>query len=381
MSLARDIADLGSSATRLDTVGSNLIINGAMTVAQRSVSAVAAGNPNYPSVDRYKAWEGTDGAYTVEQSTDAPTGFTKSLKAQVTTADTSLAAGQYAQILQNIEAQDCQHLDYGLSTAKTLTLSFWVKSSKTGTYCITAYKEDSTGSASTLLFPKEYTISSANTWEHKTITIEPDSQIKAATGAIDDDSGVGIAIYWNLAQGSTYTGGTDGTWSANTNHFATTNQVNWMDNTSNNFYLTGVQLEVGPQSTDFEHRSFGDQLIKCQRYYQKYAETGGSGSNAYLRYGIGQNQTTTVSEIFINSQTIMRADPTLIYTGTPANYSLYARGAVIACTGVAIEISGHSNNQLFVLTATVASGLVAGEAVAFMNNNSSTAFLDFNAEL
>ncbi len=267
MSLARDIADLGSSATRLDTVGSNLIINGAMTVAQRSVSAVAAGNPNYPSVDRYKAWEGTDGAYTVEQSTDAPTGFTKSLKAQVTTADTSLAAGQYAQILQNIEAQDCQHLDYGLSTAKTLTLSFWVKSSKTGTYCITAYKEDSTGSASTLLFPKEYTISSANTWEHKTITIEPDSQIKAATGAIDDDSGVGIAIYWNLAQGSTYTGGTDGTWSANTNHFATTNQVNWMDNTSNNFYLTGVQLEVGPQSTDFEHRTFGDELQRCQRYF------------------------------------------------------------------------------------------------------------------
>ena len=155
----------------------NLIINGAMTVAQRSTSAVAAGNPNYPSVDRYVAWEGTDGAYTVEQSTDAPTGFTKSLKAQVTTADTSLAAGQYAQLVQRIEAQDLQHLDYGLSTAKTLTLSFWVKSNKTGTYCITAYKEDSTGSASTMLFPKEFSISSANTWENKTITIEPDSQI------------------------------------------------------------------------------------------------------------------------------------------------------------------------------------------------------------
>ena len=245
----------------------NLIINGAMQVAQRGTSAVSAGNPNYPSVDRYKAWEGTDGAYTVEQSTDAPTGFAKSLKAQVTTADASLAAGQYAQILQNIEAQDLQHLDYGLSTAKTLTLSFWVKSSKTGTYCITAYKEDSTGSASTLLFPKEYTISSANTWEHKTITIEPDSQIKAATGAIDDDSGVGIGIYWNLAQGSTYTGGTDGTWSTNTNHFATTNQVNWMDSTSNNFYLTGVQLEVGETATPFEHRSYGDELARCQRYY------------------------------------------------------------------------------------------------------------------
>jgi len=309
MSLARDIADLGSSATRLDTVGSSLIINGAMTVAQRSVSAVAAGNPNYPSVDRYKAWEGTDGAYTVEQSTDAPTGFTKSLKAQVTTADTSLAAGQYAQILQNIEAQDCQHLDYGLSTAKTLTLSFWVKSSKTGTYCITAYKEDSTGSASTLLFPKEYTISSANTWEHKTITIEPDSQIKAATGAIDDDSGVGIAIYWNLAQGSTYTGGTDGTWSANTNHFATTNQVNWMDNTSNNFYLTGVQLEVGTEATDFEHRSFGDQLQSCKRYFNDMVK---SNVNEYIWLFTLTGASNTYRRGSLVFPVEMRATPTLV---------------------------------------------------------------------
>ena len=268
MSKAAELAALIGSQTALSN--RNLIINGAMEVAQRGTSAVAAGNSNYPSIDRYKAWEGTDGAFTIEQSTDAPTGFSKSLKAQVTGNDTSLAAGQYAQIVQSIEAQDVQHLDYGLSTAKTLTLSFWVKSNKTGIYCITAYKEDATGSAVTLLFPKEYTISSANTWEQKTITIAPDSQIKAATGAIDDDNGGGISIFWNFALGSTFTGGTDATWSSNVNHFATTNQVNWMDSTSNNFYLTGVQLEIGEQATPFEHRSYGDELARCQRYYRKW---------------------------------------------------------------------------------------------------------------
>jgi hypothetical protein len=266
----------------------NLIINGAMTVAQRSTSAVAAGNPNYPSVDRYVAWEGTDGAYTVEQSTDAPTGFSKSLKAQVTTADTSLAAGQYAQLVQRIEAQDLQHLDYGLSTAKTLTLSFWVKSNKTGIYCITGYKEDSTGSASTMLFPKEFSISSANTWEHKTITIEPDSQIKSATGVIDDDNGTGFQIFWNLAQGSTYTGGTDGTWTTTTTAFTTTNQVNWMDNTSNNFYLTGVQLEVGASATPFEHENYGTTLRKCQRYYEQLLNHNGS-FNVIATYRAGSD--------------------------------------------------------------------------------------------
>jgi len=372
MSLARDIADLGSSATRLDTVGSSLIINGAMTVAQRSVSAVAAGNPNYPSVDRYKAWEGTDGAYTVEQSTDAPTGFTKSLKAQVTTADTSLAAGQYAQILQNIEAQDCQHLDYGLSTAKTLTLSFWVKSSKTGTYCITAYKEDSTGSASTLLFPKEYTISSANTWEHKTITIEPDSQIKAATGAIDDDSGVGIAIYWNLAQGSTYTGGTDGTWSANTNHFATTNQVNWMDNTSNNFYLTGVQLEVGTEATDFEHRSFGDELLRCKRYFEVYAPvTNDDGSLNVWRTRTSVNNYNGVVHFFEK-----RAQPTCTL-----DYDRLHKPGVAKDTLSNISITiGSGQTQSCTVNCTPDNDSTISTS-AFLGKNSGTGSLKIDAEL
>ena len=241
----------------------NLIINSQMQIAQRGTSAVAAASGNYPSIDRIKCYESTDGAFTLEQSTTVPSGqgFSNSAKFVVTTADTSLAAGQYAQATQVIEAQNLQHLNYGTSSAKTLTLSFWCRSSKTGTYCITIVKEDSTATH----YVKAFSISSADTWEKKTITIEPDSNITAAAGAIANDNGAGLYVYWNFAQGSTYTGATDNTWSTNTNHFATTNQVNWMDSTSNDFYLTGVQLEVG-SATPFEHEDYGTTLRKCERY-------------------------------------------------------------------------------------------------------------------
>ena len=240
----------------------NLIINGAMQVAQRGTSAVAAGAGTYPSIDRFKAWESTDGAFTVEQSTTAPAGFTTSFKAQVTTADTSLAAAQYAQISQQIEAQNLQYLEYGTSGAKTLTLSFHVRSSKTGSYSITIYKSDATS----YLFNKSYTIDSADTWEKKTITITPDSNIKASGGAIANDNGIGFYVFWNLAAGTNYDDATDNTWSSNTSHFNTSSQVNWMDNTSNNFYLTGVQLEIGDLASPFEHEDYGTTLAKCQRY-------------------------------------------------------------------------------------------------------------------
>ena len=249
--------------------GSNLIINGAMQVAVRGTSAVAAA-ANYPSIDRFKAWESTDGAYTVEQSTTAPTGFTTSLKAQVTTADTSLAANQYAQLSQQIEAQNLQSLVYGTNDAKTVTLSFYVRSNKTGSYSITVYKDDATS----YLFSKSYTIDSADTWERKSITITPDSNIKASGGAIANDNGIGFYVFWNLAAGTDFDDATDNTWSSNTSHYNTSSQVNWMDNTSNNFYLTGVQLEIGSSATPFQHEVYPTTLRKCQRYYQELYQGG-----------------------------------------------------------------------------------------------------------
>ena len=278
MSNARNLSKLLGTDTQITTANiadgafqanKNLIINGAMQVAQRGTSAVPVGNGTF-IVDRFKTYKSNDGAYTIEQSTDAPDGFSTSLKGQVTIADTSIAAGQYAYWPYYIEAKDLQHLSYGTSSAKTLTLSFWVKSSKTGVYTLSVYKQDTTS----YMFTHEYTISSANTWENKTITISPTagstSFITSSGGAIANDNGAGLILSWNLSFGSNFTGGTSNSWSSNTADYSTTNAVNWMDSTSNNFYLTGVQLEVGEQATPFEHRSHGDELARCQRYYGRY---------------------------------------------------------------------------------------------------------------
>ena len=256
----------------------NFIINGDMQCWQRATAATAANN-SYSTVDRWAFGEGTDGAYTSERSTDTPTGTGFSIKAQVTTADTSLAAGQYAYIWQSIEAQNLQSLLYGTASAKTLTLSFWVKSSKTGTYSIVIRKNDSTLYA----FTHDYSISSANTWEKKTITITPTagstSFITASAGAIANDNGLGFEVIFALGQGSTYAIGTSNTWSSNSNTYASSNQVNWMDSTSNNFYLSQVQLEVGDVATPFEHENFDVTLDKCKRYYQNSFAYGTTPAN------------------------------------------------------------------------------------------------------
>jgi len=274
MSRAREFADLAGSADAGGLTGRNLIINGAMQVFQRATAATAAAG-GYETADRFIMGETSGGAYTTERSTDHPTSSGYSLKAQVTTADTSISAAHYAYIFHKIEAQNLQHLAYGTSSAKTLTLSFFVKSNKTGTYTVNLYKPDGTG----YIFVQEYTIDSADTWEKKTITISPTagstSFITASAGAIANDNGSGLEVGFGLAWGSNYTGGTSGSWSSNTNHYATTNQVNWLDSTSNNFYLTQIQLEVGEKATPFEHEPFTSQWHKCQRYCTVYNIGGG----------------------------------------------------------------------------------------------------------
>ena len=286
----------------------NLIINGAMQVAQRGTAATTvSGAGVYDTIDRLKLWESTDGAYTSEQSTEAPDEFSNSVKLAVTTADTSLAATQYACIAQVIEAQNVQHLAYGTNAAKTLTISFYVRSNKTGTYCFMLNKNDSTQ----YHYVKEFTINSADTWERKTITIAPDSNIKASGGAIVNDNGIGLRCFIGLAWGSTYNGGTDDVWSSNTNHYATSNQVNWMDSTSNNFYFTGFQVEVGENASDFEHRSFGEELSLCQRYFCKSFDIGVTPGTAAAGGAIRgvRGDGSFITNLFFPQE--MRAAPTV----------------------------------------------------------------------
>jgi hypothetical protein len=261
MSRSRDFADLAGSADAGGLTGRNLIINGAMHVAQRgTVTSVTAG---YGGPDRFKLIRAGASAFTLSKDSDAPTGsgFTSSLKIDVTTADASLAATDSVQILQQIEAQNLQRIKKGTSSAESLTLSFWIKSSVTGTYIVEWYEHDNSRHIN-----KSYTISSADTWEFKTITIPGDT-----SGVIDNDNGAGIQLSWWLMAGTDYnpvSGTLQTSWGALDNTGRAVGQVNAVNDAANNIYLTGVQLEVGETATPFEHEDFSTTLAKCQRYYE-----------------------------------------------------------------------------------------------------------------
>ena len=245
----------------LNTVGSkNILINGDMSIAQRgtSFSSVSSGNSNYP-VDRFRANINTAGTWTISQDTTVPTGqgFAKSFKMDCTTANGSLSAGSFIVIQQLVEAQNLQYLKFGTSSAESVTMSFWVKSNKTGTYICEIVSKDSNRA-----FSKSYTINSANTWEKKTITYPGDT-----TGVINNDNGAGFELNFWLAAGSTYSSGSLQTsWGTRTNANIAPGQVNLADNTSNEWYITGVQLEAGTTASDFEFLPHDVNLQRCYRY-------------------------------------------------------------------------------------------------------------------
>ena len=250
----------------------NLIINGAMNLAQRSTSASGIGGTNsgtYNAQDRWNffAYGSPAARWTQSVSTDVPASstFTTSLKLDCTTASGTVGAAHRQQLMQVIEAQDLQHLRYGSSAAKKITVSFWVKSSVTGKNYCWVYHND--GGRFTY---KSYTVNSADTWEHKALTFTGDT-----ASAITNDSGAGLNIIWMLYVGTDYSGATDGvedtwqSWSAG-NYDQFHGQVNNASSTSNNWYLTGTQVEVGDSDTPFEHEHHSVTLAKCQRYYQEY---------------------------------------------------------------------------------------------------------------
>jgi len=285
----------------------NKIINGSMIVSQRGTSFAAANN--IYTLDRFRANGSHDGAITVSQSTTSPDGFAKSLKVDVTTADTSIASNQYLQINNRVEAQDLQDLAYGTSAAKTITVSFYVRSNLTGTYTFAIQQSDN----SSKQVSQTYTINSANTWERKTFTFAGDT-----SGVINDDNGTGFQIYWNLAIGSQYTTGTSrAAWTAYADaDFAAGHTANLLSSTSNEFYLTGIQLEVSSVVTDFDHSSFTDELRRCQRYYYVVADARDAGSTGQFATGFAYHNGQ--AEVTIHYP-VMRASPSLVHS-TGTNY-------------------------------------------------------------
>ena len=244
----------------------NIIINGDMSIAQRGTSASSVTSTSYNTVDRWNNYISSLGTWTISQDTTVPTGqgFAKSLKYDCTTADASPASNDVNILIQRFEGQNLQYLKKGTSSAESLTLSFWVKSNKTGTYNLQT--EDLDNNRSNV---RQYSIESANTWEYKTITFEGD-----ISGTINNDNGDGFRLWWWLGSGTGYTGGTmqPGVWRpwSESNGAAPGLSVNMADSTSNEWFITGVQLEVGRNATEFEHRSYGEELALCQRYYYEY---------------------------------------------------------------------------------------------------------------
>jgi len=264
----------------------NLVINGAMQVAQRGTSTTGiTGSVNF-ICDRWGLQVSSLGTHTITQETLTSgnaynDGFTKAFRVDCTTAKASPTANDHIFFQQKIEAQNLQHLAYGTSGAKALTLSFWVKSNKTGTYEIMHYVSDSGRQVNST-----YTISSANTWEKKVLSIPADT----GGSGINNDNGEGFRSIFYLAVGSTrQSGSTPSSWSAyDVGNEAPSQTVNIGDSTANDWAITGYQLEVGSSATDFEHRQFGEELLLCKRYYTQIA----GGSDAFAFPGKGQGSTS-----------------------------------------------------------------------------------------
>ena len=261
MSRARDFADLAGSADAGGLTGRNIVINGSASVNQRGDSTGVT-STGYYGPDRFNLLYTDAGTWSISQSSTAPEGFANSYKLDCTTAKASLASNSRLFVQTKFEGQNLQHLKKGTSNAVSTTLSFWVRSNKTGTYQVNFEDNDNIR-----IIGATYTISAADTWEHKEITFAGDT-----SGAFTDDNGDSLAIMWALVAGTDNSSGAVPTaWEAKSNTDRGAGlTVNLADNTANEWYLTGVQLEVGEQATPFDHsESYGETLAKCQRYFAK----------------------------------------------------------------------------------------------------------------
>ena len=279
-----------------------------MKVSQRSTSATSITSTGYHALDRFKLLYTDAGTWTMSQSSTTPNGFANSLKLDCTSAKSSLASDSRLFLMTSIEGQDVQQFKKGTSDAEQYTLSFHVRSNKTGTYQVNIEDNDNVR-----IVGSTYTISSANTWEKKEITFVADT-----TGAFADDNGDSLAIMWALVAGTDNSSGAVPTaWEAksNTDRGAGLN-INLADSTSNEWYITGVQLEVGSTATPFEHRSFGEELKLCQRYFAK--EDG-----VKMRNFTGSTIAVSIPHFW---KTTMRAAPTITGTNASVNETINTQG-------------------------------------------------------
>ena len=338
----------------------NIIINGDMSQSQRSTSVSSlTSSSTYQTIDRFATELGSNGTWTQSQSTDVPTGqgFAKSLKMDCT----STGSGGYLHITQRFEGQNLQYLKKGTSSAESFTLSFWVKSAKTGTYIAEFRDIDNTRNIS-----KSYTISSADTWEKKTITFDGDT-----SGAFGNDNGSSLELNLWLAAGSGNTSGTLQTsWGSQVAANRAVGQVNLGDSTSNDWYITGLQLEAGTSASDFEFLPTDVNLRRCQRYC--FVKANGAGALGMATYYTSSNMRASIS-----FPVTMRAAPTLNVTEVSNGYQMNRNSGSDKVDDFTINQANLTEAQL--INSTDASG-TAGQA-GTLHADLSNCFLAFISEL
>lgn len=322
----------------------NIIINGDMSIAQRGTSASGLGNGDngYHTCDRWSfresgspTWE-----FTQTQSTDVPSGqgFVKSLKMDCTTADTSLATNDMCRIQQSFEGQNLQYLKFGTSSAQSTTVSFWVKSNKTGDYNVSLLNNDQSR-----IIGNTYTINSADTWEKKTITFVGDT-----SGTFDNDNNNSLSLWWGLLGGTDRIGGDSSSWGANADNKNVAGQtVNLADSTSNEWYITGVQLEAGDTASDFEFLPHDVNASRCLRYYY---DTNGS-LNTGVSYDTWVGNMTSGQSYYhtIYFPVFMRASPTATATRTNSSN-------INVASGITFDTSSNRKGEFYVASSASSRG-------------------------
>ena len=376
MSRARENANISPAA------GRNMVINSAMNVAQRATSVTGLGaTTGYFTCDRWRLGGGdSSGRLTMTQTADGPNGISANcIKLDCTTADTSIAAGEYLQVQQRFEGFNLQRLGSGVAGAKQTTVSFYVKANAAFTFGCELENVDNSRQITKLF-------AVTTDWNRIELTFPAD--VDDGSSPYDDDNANGLKLSFWLHAGATYTGGTlnSSSWANTTNANRAAGIDSFYSSTDNNFFITGVQMEVGPVATELEQELISTTLQKCYRYFQKTI----GGSDTYKHFGHyfcavdAGSGGTAYGTLGYPLETTMRAIPTLVTTGTVGNYSVYAKNANHQCTTLSID-TGHDDGTIrghFYLNAYAGGGGVGtGTAGAVRANNNADAFIALDAEL
>lgn len=349
----------------------NFIHNGDMRIAQRSTSVSSITGVGYQTIDNYYLQLNTLGTWTMSQETlsssDDPykNGFTKALKLDCTSADASPAAGDNFSVNVKFEGQKIQYWAKGSSSAKKLTLSFWVKATKTGTYIAQLRDHEN----SSRFNSKAYTVNSSDTWEFKTVTFAGDT-----TGTISNDNTLRLELMMGLGYGSNFTSGTlPSEWAAYTAANTAAGQVNAADSTSNNWHITGMQLEIGDTASDFLHEDLYQQKLKCYRYY--YSSEASSAE--FKIHGTGTVFQSGKCDIYFQLPVQTRSVPTVAQSNT----TIQVGGSGFPLTGIS-EVSGTDGglDRLF-LRCDVTGSMTVGECGILTNNNNAAGKITVSSEM